>query len=347
MGNFSPGSVQTNRKLNETVRGMGMLQQSGAVVVEYGLRTYVETFVLPLLRQLTKLIQRYETDEVILALAAKKAKVFQKYGIDRVTDQLLDQELTLTVNVGMGASDPMTRLQKFGQGLGMMQGISEKPIPGLNLAEVSKEIFGLTGYQDGTRFFSDEDPEKAMLKQQLQNAGHVIQELGRRVEDKEADRKKDMDIAHENNTTKLIIEDKKLEEQRKHKFVDIVHAHATQDTEHLHQKQVKLADMAHANDQADAGAENAHRSNVLQMEDKKAEKAAEAKKGKAKEDQKMINQQQMKTIQDTLGAVKEESEQAIDRLSGAVSDIAKLLAEMKKSQDENRKLAQSLLKDSA
>lgn len=168
-GNFSSGSVQSNRALNETVGGMNLLTSGANQMGEYLLRTFNETWVEPVLRQLVKLEQAYETDQVILTLAGNKAQLFQKYGIDRVTDELLNQELTLTVNVGTGATDPNFRLQKFLMALNSFLQITAAAPPNANLEEISKEIFGHVGYKDGARFFNkDVDPRVAMLMQQIQ-----------------------------------------------------------------------------------------------------------------------------------------------------------------------------------
>jgi hypothetical protein len=50
-GNFSSSSVMTNRKLNETVGGMQMLSGGANQLTEYLIRTLVETWVEPVLRQ--------------------------------------------------------------------------------------------------------------------------------------------------------------------------------------------------------------------------------------------------------------------------------------------------------
>lgn len=169
VGNFSSGSVQSNRRLNETVGGMAILAQGSNQLTEYGLRTFKETWVQPTLRQLVKLEQHYETDSVVLAIAAQRAQLMQRFGIDAVTDDLLRQELTLTVNVGMGATDPMAKLQRLLQGVDAYAKVALQPPPGLNLQEVGKEIFGFLGYQDGARFLQEgEDPRIGQMTQAMQ-----------------------------------------------------------------------------------------------------------------------------------------------------------------------------------
>lgn len=173
-GNFSQGSVMTNRKMGETVGGMGMISNAANQITEYTIRTFTETWVEPVIRQLVKLEQKYETDKVILGIAANKAQLLQKYGIDQVTDELLNQELTLNVNVGMGATDPIMRLNKFVGALTAFANSSQ--IPGINKEEVGKEIFGLAGYRDGARFIADEDSIPDEAKAAMQQAQEHIQQ---------------------------------------------------------------------------------------------------------------------------------------------------------------------------
>ncbi len=171
VGNFAQGSVMTNRKLNETVGGMRIMAQGANMLTEYTIRVFVETWVEPVLRQLIKMEQTYETDEVVLAIAAQKAKLFQKFGMNQVTDHLLAQELTLSVNVGMGATDPDTRLQRFIQTLGMYNQIATQGSPDQNLPEIRKQLFGLAGFRDAARFFNPQvDPHVQKAMQMMQKA---------------------------------------------------------------------------------------------------------------------------------------------------------------------------------
>ncbi len=201
LGNFSVGQVMAEQTINGPARNMQMLGQSSGTLVEYLLRTYVETFVQPVLRQIMLLEQSYETDTVILALAAKTADLHQKYGIDQVTDELIEQELNLTVNVGMGATDPVMKSQRF---LGAVSAYIEmlaKAPPGLNMAEVGKEIFGHAGYQDGARFLTQENAQVLQLQQKLQEAGGIIQQQQQQLKDKsEANQVKDVTNQRDNET---------------------------------------------------------------------------------------------------------------------------------------------------
>jgi hypothetical protein len=185
LGNFNPASIMTQGAANSPARNMAMLGNAQGTLVEYLLRTYVETFVQPVLRQLVQLEQEYETDAVVIKIAAKRANLFQKYGIDAVTDDLLQRELTLTVNVGMGATDPTARLNKFMLAMGRYTEMLKGGVPGIDMKEVGKEIFGHLGYADGSRFFSSEDPQILQLQQQLQQAQGVIGQLQKKVADKQ------------------------------------------------------------------------------------------------------------------------------------------------------------------
>jgi aryl carrier-like protein len=195
-GNFSAQSLTPQMMANAPAKTMTMLAAPANGLVEFLLRTYVETFIEPVLRKLVKLEQHYETDNVILSLAGQQAKIFQRYGIDRVTDELLNAELSVKVNVGMGATDPQMKLMKFVAGVGAYSDIVMKKIPGLNTNEIGKEIFGHLGYQDGRRFMTTDDPEKEQMQMQIMQLSKLLQDKTAELQTKKY--KVDMD-----NATKL------------------------------------------------------------------------------------------------------------------------------------------------
>jgi hypothetical protein len=185
-GNFSSSSVMTNRKLNETVGGMQMLGGSANQLTEYLIRTLVETWVEPVLRQLVRLEQAYETDTTILGLAGQKAtQVLQRYGVNEITDEMLEQELTVRVNVGMGATDPQTKLQKFTHAMQTYSGIIAN-MPDVDPEAVRKELFGLVGYKDGTRFFKkDQDPKDMQMQamgQQMEQMQQMLMQAQQQID---------------------------------------------------------------------------------------------------------------------------------------------------------------------
>lgn len=171
-GSFSQSTVQSNRRLNETVGGLELLTSNTNQVSGYQLRTFVETWVEPVLRQLIALEKAYETDEKLLALAGKRAQLAEKFGLQTIAevfDLLLDQDMMLTVNVGMGATNPHAQVKVFMAGVEALRavladGVLEKY--GLKVDEVIREIFGKLGYKDGGRFFDveNEDPRVTALK---------------------------------------------------------------------------------------------------------------------------------------------------------------------------------------
>ena len=161
MGTFSSSTVQSNRAMNETVGGMNLMSNGANIVQEYAMRTFIETWVEKVLGSLTKLIQYYETDATILALAAGKAglkeELIQMAGSPEKFDELIQQELTVTVNVGMGNTNPQQKLQRL-----MMAVQSTAQMPQAQeiteWEEVIKEIYSYAGYGDGARFLKQEDP---------------------------------------------------------------------------------------------------------------------------------------------------------------------------------------------
>jgi hypothetical protein len=157
-GGFSQSSVGSNRNLNETVGGMQLLSSSANSVAEFNLRTWVETWVEPVIRQLVWLEQHYESDETILAIAGEKAGVFQKHGQDVDILELLDRDVTVRINVGIGAADPNMRLDRFGRGIGLLGQMAESGMFGEQVTPKAEPIFdevlGLTGYKSASRFFT-------------------------------------------------------------------------------------------------------------------------------------------------------------------------------------------------
>lgn len=179
-GNMSQSSVQANRKLNETVGGMEILSGDANKTQAYDLKVFIETWVEPALRQHVRLEQFYETNEVILALAAEKSKLYQKFGFDQVTDELLMADLTLTVNVGMNATSPTQKINNLLTGVnGIKTALADGVLQqhGVKADEIIKEVFGALGHKDGGRFFNldgEQDPQVAMLTEQLQQLQQQI-----------------------------------------------------------------------------------------------------------------------------------------------------------------------------
>ena len=182
-GVFSGSSVASNRQLNETVGGMELLTANANQVSEYQLRTFTETWVEPVLRQLLILEQVHESDRDILTAAAQAAGLDRQNLSDEIAEAMLLLPSFLTVNVGIGAINPQMQLQRF---VAAMKLLSE--ILGENFLtrplregerEIVKEVFGKSGYRDGSRFIpqqkEEENPEVTQLRQ-------MVEELQRRLE---------------------------------------------------------------------------------------------------------------------------------------------------------------------
>jgi hypothetical protein len=180
-GNFSAASMQMSRAPREPARAMTLLQAPANLLTEYGLKTFTETFVVPVMRQLVMLEQAYETDVTLLAVAGQKSPMYKKLGLSRINDEILEHELEVNINMGMGATDPVTKLQRFLLGMHSFAEIAKMGAPGVSLQEIAKEIFALSGYQDGDRFFLGQDPDKAQAEKQIRQ---LAMTLGQKVKDK-------------------------------------------------------------------------------------------------------------------------------------------------------------------
>lgn len=184
VGQFQGSSVSTNRQLNETVGGMKLLNANANVVGDFDLRVWIETWVEPTLRQIVKLEQYYEDDKVILQIAGQKAKLYQKFGVSTIDDELLMMECSISVNAGIGNADPMVKLDKF-----IKAGAAAGNLLGASVQDRAKqdpiidEIFGAAGFRDAAeRFFHPGDmQDPRMVKMQ-----GVIQGLQAQVEEKQS-----------------------------------------------------------------------------------------------------------------------------------------------------------------
>jgi len=152
-GTFSPGTVQSNRAMNETVGGMNMLSADANTLTEYQLRVFAETWAEPVLKQTVRMEQAYETDELVMAIAGDRAKALQRFGVDMVTDEMLQGTVTVNVNIGFGATNPQKRIEKLVMGMQAIAGLSPATMQGLDAKEAVGEILGALGYKSAERFF--------------------------------------------------------------------------------------------------------------------------------------------------------------------------------------------------
>jgi len=164
-GTFSSGSVQTNKNMNETVGGMELLAGDADALTEYPLRTFVVTWVEPVLKQFIRLEQEHESDGALLNLIGEKLKLWQKHGIDRVTDEWIQGTMNLEVNVGFGATNPQQRVQKIALGLQTILGLAPQLAQKLDAQELATEVLGALGFSGADRFFPEKQPDGALPQQ--------------------------------------------------------------------------------------------------------------------------------------------------------------------------------------
>jgi len=141
-----------------------------------------------------------------------------------VTDELLMNELTVTINVGMGATDPQLKLQKFLVALNTFTQMLAKPVPGINLQEIGKEIFGYLGYDDPTRFFTSDNPQVQILQQQMQQLMQMNNQLQMKLKEKMSGHMINLTKGREANQTKIMTE--KMKQTGEDRRNTITHMHA-------------------------------------------------------------------------------------------------------------------------
>ena len=179
------GTIASNRRMNETVGGMQLMAGAANNIGELDLRVITETWTERVLRQLINMERHYESDTTLIAIAADKAQLFERHGISQINDQMMNQEAMVKVNVGIGATDPMQRLEKFmigAKAIGEIFGEEARMLA--DFEEFAKEIFGPLGYRDGQRFFKlgEQDPQVQMLQKKLEE---LQDQLDKRIVDVE------------------------------------------------------------------------------------------------------------------------------------------------------------------
>src|SRR3990167_8540651 len=190
LGSFSSGTIQTNRKLGETVGGMAMLRSGTNLLTQYLIRVFSETWVEDVLRQLDKLEQHYESNMDFLNLMARKAGL-EKYGIQQITEELLMQPVEVTVNVMNSATDPLIRLEQFSMAIQKYAEFSRIAPPDLDKEAIKSQLFAYLGFRDGRKFTVNQDnlpPQMVQLMGVMQQQQQVIQQLQQAMESKQIEK---------------------------------------------------------------------------------------------------------------------------------------------------------------
>jgi hypothetical protein len=224
-GNFSTGSVQTNRQLGETVGGMQMMQSNANAMGEFDLRVWVETWVEPVLRQLVKLEQMYETDVNVLTISAKRAKLMPRFGISEINDELLNAQVAISVDVGIGSSDPLISLQKFEKATQIVLGVLGPAAQArLKQNAVIDEVYGKAGYKDASdRFFNpseEEDQRIVQMTQAMQEMQGALQQAEQALKDKQGDQQTRIKVAQIGALAGLAKQEMSQQAQQQAQFTD-------------------------------------------------------------------------------------------------------------------------------
>lgn len=171
-GQANYGTVQNNNALGRTLGGLQLAAGAANAVQEFDIRVWIETWCEPVLAQIVRLEQFYESDPTILGLCGERAKLFQKYGVSEISNDLLEREVTLRVNIGLGAGDPQQRLGKFASALSIVTPICQASPDfasgkkQVNIEEVFNEVFGGAGYRDGgKRFLKEGQPSQNPMQE--------------------------------------------------------------------------------------------------------------------------------------------------------------------------------------
>lgn len=261
-GNFSSGSVQTNRSLNETVGGMQLMAGNANALGEFDLRVWIETWVENVLRQMIKLEQYYESDANVIAVSASRAKLMPRFGIDEVTDDLLTSQVYITLDIGIGSSDPMMSLQKFEKASQIVVGLFGESIQGeFKRDEIINEAYGKAGYQDAAeRFFNKtvkDDPRLQQAEKVIQEMQAALQEAEKKLADKQGDQETRVEVAKIGARSRMAAQELSTNGQQRQQvrgaMIDGARAQGDRNFQQQQQQQEQESEAAKPDPQADIG----------------------------------------------------------------------------------------------
>ena len=155
VGGFGQQSAQAAGKMVDRAGSMDQIQGAAGAVQDYSIKLFFSTWMEPVLKQFVKMEQTYETDRNILAVAAKQSEQWIRLGESEVTDEYLQHDLIVVIDVGMGNTDPTKRVQKLTFGLGAINQLPDMPRR-LKSVKVADEIMGALGYKDSSRFYMND-----------------------------------------------------------------------------------------------------------------------------------------------------------------------------------------------
>jgi hypothetical protein len=89
-GQQNYGTVQDNNNLGKTLGGLKLAAGAANAVQEYDIRVWIETWCEPVLNQLVKLEQYYESDPIVLGNCAASAPSCSEARHQRDHDELLE-----------------------------------------------------------------------------------------------------------------------------------------------------------------------------------------------------------------------------------------------------------------
>jgi hypothetical protein len=174
MGQATIGAISQR---DQKVRNTELVGQGADLVTELSLRTFVETWVAPVLSQMIELERQFESDQTVLEIAAGETSQADW----QTAFRSLQEPVNMVVSVGFGNTDPLQRIQRVAIGFQTIGTIAPQMAQEADGAEVVREIMGILGYKDGSRFFPSvksqdkQDPQVAQLTKQVSDLQAALQ----------------------------------------------------------------------------------------------------------------------------------------------------------------------------
>ena len=178
-GAMNKSTMNSGKNLGDTVGVAEMANVEAGGLVDFQIRTIVETWAEPALKQIVKLEAEYEQDEKILEVAAQQA------GVDVVAAyRSLKEDITVKVDIGYGSTSPQKRIQKIltatNAVINLIKDLAPQLLQSMDFKAFINDIYGAVGI-DASKYFPSlkddhqEDPRIAQLQEAVQKLQQVIQ----------------------------------------------------------------------------------------------------------------------------------------------------------------------------
>lgn len=189
MGGVSTTTQQANDNGSNAVGNNVMQNNLQNQVIAMYMMNFNSTFVEPIIKMMLRIEQIFGVkDKKLFNTIFRKENLVHKYedalknaGYDtsafKINKDFTDADLITSIEVGIGASSPQQKFEKFIAAMSSLTNLLSNPNSQLDTQEITKEYFSMLGYKNYMRFINTTtDPQVQALQQQIQQLQQQLQQ---------------------------------------------------------------------------------------------------------------------------------------------------------------------------